>query len=98
MVKKIIWTSEAEKSLDSVIEYLQKHWSPKETRNFLEKLNTLIHHIEHYPLAFRTTGKDDSREALITKQNLLLYRVSGETLYLLYIWDTRKNPIKKPLK
>jgi plasmid stabilization system protein ParE len=97
MVKKIIWTPRAEKSFDSVIAYLQEHWSEKEIINFVEKANAVIQHISRYPLSYRNAGKDDIREALITKQTLLLYRISAGTIYLLYFWDTRKNPLKKPI-
>ena len=41
--------------------------------------------------------KEDVREAPITKHNLLLYRVTDNTIYLLYFWDTRKDPERKHL-
>lgn len=97
MVKKVIWTPRAEKSFDTVITYLAENWSEREVGRFIEKTNTIINHIMLFPKAYREAGKDDVREALITKQNLLLYRLSGGTIYLLYFWDTRKNPLKKPL-
>jgi plasmid stabilization system protein ParE len=90
MVKKIIWTPRAEKSFDSVILYLQEHWSEKEIINFIEKSNTVIQHISRYPLSYRNAGKDDIREALVTKQTLLLYRIAAGTVYLLYFWTHEK--------
>jgi plasmid stabilization system protein ParE len=96
MVKKIIWTPEAIASNDAVVDYLQENWTSKEIRKYFEKLNAVIKHISLYPEAFRLSGKEDVREALITKNNLLLYRVAGNTLFLLYFWDTRKNPFNKP--
>lgn len=97
MAQKIIWTPEAENTFDQVIAYLEEHWTEKEIRKFIKKTNEVIHHISFHPLAYRSAGKDDIREALITKQNLLLYRISGKVIYLLYFWDTRKNPVKKPV-
>lgn len=97
MVKKIIWTPQAEKSFDSVITYLRENWSEKEIINFVAKANSVIQHVTRFPLSYRGAGKEDIREALITKQNLLLYRISGGTIYLLYFWDTRKKPLKKPI-
>ena len=96
MAKKIIWTPEAEKTFDAIIDYLQEYWSEREIGNFIERVNSVTEHIKRHPLSYRSAGKEDVREALITKQNLLLYRVSGETIYLLYFWDTRKNPERKP--
>ena len=97
MVKKIIWTPEAEKSFEAVIDYLQKHWSQRELEKFIEQVNNIVYHITRHPLAYRKGAKDDIREALITKHNLLLYRILGETIYILYVWETRKNPLKKPV-
>jgi plasmid stabilization system protein ParE len=96
MVKKVIWTPKAEKSFDTVIDYLEKHWSEREIIDFVERANTIINHIALFPLSYREAGVEDVREALITKQNLLLYRISGNKVYLLYFWDTRRNPLKKP--
>ena len=98
MVEKIIWTPESEKSFDAVVAYLNGKWSDREVKFFIERANTVIEHIAHYPLSYRSAGKDDVREALITKQNLLLYRIVGETIYLLYFWDTRRNPATKPIQ
>lgn len=96
MAKTIIWTPEAEKTFDAVIDYLQQHWSGREIKNFIKRVSSVTDHIRRHPLSYRSAGKEDVREALITKQNLLLYRVTGETIYLLYFWDTRKNPERKP--
>lgn len=96
MVKKVIWTPKAEKSFNSIISYLEEHWSEKEAGHFINKTNSIINHIAIFPLAYREAGKEDVREALITRQNLLLYRISGNIIYLLYFWDTRRNPLKKP--
>jgi plasmid stabilization system protein ParE len=96
MAKKIIWTPEAEKTFDSVLDYLDKHWSERELKNFVERVSSVIEHIRRHPLSYRSAGKEDVREALVTKQNLLLYRTSGNIIYLLYFWDTRKNPERKP--
>ncbi len=96
MVKEIIWTPLAEKTHDAVIDYLEQEWSEKEVTNFIVKVNNIVLHISRHPLAYRSAGKEDVREAIITKHNLLLYRISGQIIYLLYFWDTRKNPARKP--
>ncbi|MGQ0827467.1 MAG: type II toxin-antitoxin system RelE/ParE family toxin [Bacteroidota bacterium] len=96
MVKEIIWTPEAERTYDTVIAYLLEDWTNAEARKFIEKVNSIVNHISRHPLAYRSAGKEDVREAVITKHNILLYRISGSIIYLLYFWDTRKNPSRKP--
>jgi plasmid stabilization system protein ParE len=97
VVKKVIWTPEAEKSFDSILIYLQENWSQRQIIDFIKKTDDVVQHIVRFPRSYRSAGKEDVREALITKQNFLLYRVSAETVYLLFFWDTRKNPSKKPV-
>jgi plasmid stabilization system protein ParE len=96
MAQEIIWTAEAEKTFEQVIEYLQQQWSDKEVAKFVEKVIEVTEHISRHPFAYRSAGKEDVREAVITKQNILLYRIAGKRVYLLYFWDTRKNPARKP--
>lgn len=97
MAKKIIWTPEAELSFECVIEYLKEKWSDKETRKFIVKVNEVVQHISSHPLAYRSAGKEDVREAVITSHNILLYRITKDAIYILYIWDTRRNPANKPV-
>jgi plasmid stabilization system protein ParE len=97
MVRKIIWTPEAEKSLQGILIYLQEYWGKREVQKFIERVVIVSNHIKQHPLAYRSAGRKDIREALVTKHNLLLYRVRGETIYVLYFWDTRKNPSKKSI-
>ncbi len=95
MAKRIIWTPGAERNYGKVVDYLEGEWNIKEVITFLEKVNSIIEHISRHSLAYRSAGKEDVREAVITKHNILLYRISGQTIYLLYFWDTRKNPARK---
>jgi len=97
VVKKIIWTPESEKSFETILTYLQQKWSQREIIKFIKKTDEVINHIQHFPLSYRHAGIGDTREAVITKQTILIYRVSGSTLYLVYFWNTSKNPSKKPL-
>jgi len=41
---------------------------------------------------FRRSAKMDIYEALITKPNLLLYKVTGNRIELLTFFDTRQRP------
>ena len=95
MAKEITWTPEAEKTHNSVVDYLKRDWSEKEVIRFIEKVNNIVEHISRHPLVYPIAGKEDVREAVITKHNILLYRIAGQKIFLLYFWDTRKNPAKK---
>ncbi len=95
MARRIIWTPEAEKRFSDVIYYLEKKFSKKEAGLFIVNADRVINHIARFPKAFRLAGKSDLREALITEHNLLIYKATRKTIYILTFWDTRQNPPRK---
>ena len=94
MAYKIIWSPEAEKTFDEVIEYLQNNWTKKEIKNFIKKTEEIILILHNNPYLFRGSEKVSIYEALIGKQNLLIYQIneSKKKVELLNFWDTRQNP------
>jgi plasmid stabilization system protein ParE len=95
MVKEIRWTKEARDTFENVVRYLDQNWTEKEITAFIRSSNKVIDFITEYPNMFRKTTKPNVREALITSQNLLIYKIYSKQIDLLVFWDTRKNPRKK---
>jgi plasmid stabilization system protein ParE len=96
MVYKIIWLSHAQQRYREIIGYLEKDWSQKEVENFVRFTNDLIGQIEINPLLFKKISKSGLRQAVLTKHNLILYRIENDQIQLLTIFDTRQNPRNKP--
>lgn len=94
---KIIWSPEAERTFDAIINYLEENWSEKEIRNFIVETEKTIFLLKHNPFLFRGSEKENIYEALVGKQNLLLYQVSetSKRIELLSFWDTRQDPGSK---
>ena len=95
MAKEIIWTPRAEKTFEKIINYLEKNWNEKEIEKFIELTNNIIQTISHQPEIFRHSKKIHIHEALITKHNILIYRIKEHSIDLIAFWDTRQNPKKK---
>lgn len=95
MGKEIIWTPRAEKTFLSVLEYLKTKWTEKEVLFFIERTNTIINYISSDSRIFRKSVKMGFHEALITKHNLLIYKIYPKSIYLITFWDTRQNPKRK---
>ena len=95
MAYKIIWLPTAEKRFNEVIAYPEKEWTTKEITNLIRKTNTIIAIIGVSPLTFRKSPSKKIHEVLVTKHNLLLYRVKGKRVELLTFFDTRQHPKKK---
>ena len=95
MAYEIIWLPKAEERFDEIIYYLQENSSEKVVINFISKTNKKLFEIKLSPTMFSKSDKMGIYEALITKHNLLLYRVEGNRIELLTFFDTRQNPNKK---
>lgn len=97
MAYKIIWSPEAEQTFDAIINYLEIHWSKKEIKKFIHKTEEIAAFLQQDPYLFRGSEKASIYEALVGKQNLLLYQIneSKKTVELLSFWDARQNPKEK---
>lgn len=97
MAYKIIWSPEAEKTFNKIVEYLDTNWSENEIITLVSKLEKVISFLRENPYLFRSSEKENIHEVLITKHNLLLYQINIElkTVELLNFWDTRQHQNKK---
>lgn len=99
MERQIIWTPQAEKTLTQIVEYLEENWTEKEVKKLFVKIDKTISLIQQNPKVFRCLSKKSSLyEALVTKQNVLIYKIINDCIYLITFWDTRRNPKKKKFK
>ena len=49
MVKRVVLSSTAKKKLEELLVYLKQEWSEKVKQEFIEKLDTKINQVLHYP-------------------------------------------------
>ncbi len=100
MSYKIIWAPLALETFENVIEYLNKNWTGKEIKKFVNKTFETIELLKESPYIFRSSEKENIYEAIIDKNNILIYQIdeTKKEIDILSIWDTRQNPKKKILK
>lgn len=76
MALEIVWTPQAEKGLDKVLEYLQEEWSAKEIFVLEKRIIDLMERISKYPKICPASGKyQNVRKGLIDKNNYIVYRI-----------------------
>ena len=81
--------------MEKVIDYLEAEWNEEVIEDFLSKTDLCVNLLLKQPFIGRESEKRIGvRKVLITKHNLLIYRVSKGTIYILDIFDTRQNPNK----
>ena len=76
----VIWLPQAENDLDEVLHYLQQKWGEKVMEEFLVKLERMVKLICERPTMFRHSSKMNIHQVLVTKHNLLFYRIKDNQI------------------
>jgi plasmid stabilization system protein ParE len=98
MALEIIWAPRALENFHDVIAYLEENWPEQVIKDFVRRTEKILALIAENPQIFRQISEYSSlREAVITKHNLLIYKVRQDQIVLLSLFDTRQHPKKKRL-
>lgn len=95
MAFEIVYQPEFDAMLNGIVEYLQQKWNEQVVDNFLNRLSEVLINLEQEPHRYRITETGDVREVVLTKHNVLLFRIKGDKVEVLTIFETRQNPDKK---
>ena len=92
MVKRITWTLKAQQDRKEILRYWQVH---NQSNIYSKKLNQLIKKaltlIAVHPHIGRRTNIETVRVKLV-RDYLIFYEEAGEEIFILSIWDNRRNP------
>jgi plasmid stabilization system protein ParE len=92
---KVLWSEQALRDLQGVINYLSENWTQRELKNFSRRLDKRINLISHYPNLFPSSYKQKSiRRSVLTKHTTVYYQVGLQTITIISLFDTRQNPKK----
>jgi len=73
-----------------------EHYSEQRVEHFNEELDRRLERLEKQPLSGRPSQIEGVRYVLLKKRWHLYYRLANATLYILFLWDTRRDPRKNP--
>lgn len=94
MAYKIIWSPEAVKTFDNIIDYILVNFTNKEVAAFINTVNRRLLVMAEFPKASRKmTSGSRRRKAVINKRTVLFYsiRERKKEVELLAFVDTRQN-------
>ncbi len=82
-----------------LLQYLEQEWGRKTAVAFENKLHKRILQLSGQPYM----GKPSEiftgvRSVLVTKHNRMYYRIQGDCIEIINLYDTRRNPKKNPYK
>jgi plasmid stabilization system protein ParE len=80
MALKFIWTKQAVKGFNKVVDYLEAKWTKKEILNLENKIQQVINQINLNPDQFPKSKKNKSLyKAIVDKNNYLVYSIEKES-------------------
>ncbi|MCL2727880.1 MAG: type II toxin-antitoxin system RelE/ParE family toxin [Bacteroidales bacterium] len=97
MALEIEWTSEAERNLTAIFDYLEERWSKREIKNFAKKLESDLQHLSKNPAICPYCNKEQSiRRCVLSPQTTIYYKeVPLENrVVIITLFDNRQNPDK----
>ncbi|CAC9972782.1 MULTISPECIES: type II toxin-antitoxin system RelE/ParE family toxin [Flavobacterium] len=95
MALKFIWTSQAVKGFNKIVDYLEEKWTKKEILNLEDKIRQVINQINLNPDQFPKSVKNESlHKAIVDKNNYLVYRLNKEsnTIEIINFRGTKQKP------
>lgn len=99
MEKRIVVTKRFRRNTLHVYEYILKEFSAKTAFEFLNKLEDRIELIIRYPEIGKPSLKiSNVRSLILSPHNRIYYRLNGDIIELLCLFDMRKNDISNPYR
>ena len=96
MALEILWTKQADRKFDKIIDYLLHKWNQRVTESFVKKVYDTLDILSEYPEIGTIEHKEKGiRGFTIVKQVNLFYKVSDNKLIILNFFDNRQSPEKK---
>ncbi len=84
---------------EKVISYLHEEWGQNIVDEFNHKLEKKLLNLAQQPyLGIKPDFVKDVRSILITKHNRIYYRIKGQTIEIVNMYDTRINPKRNRYK
>ena len=89
----VIISERAENNLDNIVNYLLIEWNEKVKDMFLIRLKKVVTLLSINPYLFQEYSKKKRiRKCFITKHNAMYFRIVDNSVEIITIHDTRKNP------
>jgi len=92
---EIKWTSEAERNLYSIFDYLENTWSEREISNFANKLESVLQLISKQPAAFPYYDKKKNiRRCVLSSQTTIYYQalLFDNVVVIITLFNNKQNP------
>lgn len=95
----ISWSQKARETASDILNYIFTEFGSKASYKFLQSIERTTKVLESNPYAGRIEAlligsKKEYRSLPVNKINKLVYRIDNETIVIVALWDTRREPKK----
>ena len=96
MALEIRWTTRADIKLDHLIIFFESEWGESVVRAFMKKLYDFLEILSEFPeIGSMQYPEKNIRGFSLTKQISIFYKIDGNQIILLDLFDNRSDPKKK---
>jgi plasmid stabilization system protein ParE len=97
MAYEIIVKKRFTNKVTKLLIYLEKQWGEAVAQKFLQKLDRQIERIHLHPhTGIQVKNFKQTHSVLVTKHNRMFYRIKNNTVEIINMYDTRRDPKKNP--
>lgn len=93
---KVFLSRKAVQSYTRIRDYIEKEWGESVAESFEVKVNDLFALLANYP-EMGVLEQKDIRSFQLTQQTRVFYRIKGNRVVILSLFDVRQDPKKKPI-
>ena len=96
MALDIRWTTRADMKLDQLIIYLESEWGESVVKAFMKKLYDFLEILAEFPeIGSMQYPEKGIRGFSLTRQVSIFYKIDGNQIILLDLFDNRSDPKRK---
>jgi plasmid stabilization system protein ParE len=96
MALTIYWSRRASQNFISIINYLLENWGVKSVQNFVREIDLFFTIVITNPEIGRIIVKQEYiRSFVVVKHITVIYKLQGDEIVLMNIFDNRQNPKKR---
>ena len=93
----LVWTKRVQRNFDDIASYLRSEWGERVEVEFIREARHTVALIQRFPHAGQVLeGSHGIRGLSIVRQVRLYYRIKGEVIIVLTLFDTRQDPKRLP--
>ncbi|MBQ3709387.1 MAG: type II toxin-antitoxin system RelE/ParE family toxin [Bacteroidales bacterium] len=95
----ISWSQKARETASNILNFIFTEFGSKASQKYLQNIERTTKVLESNPYAGRIEplligSNNEYRSLLVNKINKLVYRIDHETIVIVALWDTRREPKK----